>query len=82
MTKSQAGKIAEAQVAAWLERNRDPSVLPSIPIILISSLTGEKPGITMNLNINMPLADVVIILKAAVEQVEKTIKRVEESGQG
>lgn len=78
--KSDANRIAEAQIAAWLERNREPGVLPSIPVILISSLTGDKPGITMNLNINMPLTDVVTILKAAAEQVENTIKRMEENG--
>lgn len=78
--KADANRIAEAQIAAWLERNRDPVVLPSIPVILISSLTGDKPGITLNLSVNMPLADVVAILKAAAQQVENTIKRMEENG--
>lgn len=73
MNRSQANKIAKAQVDEWLERNREPGVLPSIPVILISSLCGNKPGITLNLNNRMPLTDVVMILKAAAKQVEATI---------
>lgn len=82
MKKAEANQIAKRQVEEWLERNRDPGVLPSIPVILISSLYGEKPGIALNLNRQMPLTDVVTILKAATAQVENTLKRLEESGSG
>lgn len=82
MKKSEANQIAKRQVEEWLERNRDPGVLPSIPVILISSLYGEKPGIALNLNRQMPLTDVVTILKAATAQVENTLKRLDESGSG
>jgi hypothetical protein len=75
MKKSEANRIAEAQIKEWQERNREPGVLPSIPIIMISSLCGERPGITINLNNKMPLADVVQILKATSEQVEGTIRK-------
>lgn len=79
MTKSEARKITKAQLDEWQERNREPGVLPCIPIILISSLTGDKPGITLNLNNRMPLKDVAQILKAASEQVEGTIKKLGEN---
>jgi hypothetical protein len=79
MKRAEATKIANAQIAEWQERNREPGVLPCIPIIMISSLCGEKPGITINLNNKMPLKDVATILKAASEQVEGTIKKLEEN---
>jgi len=77
MKKAEANQIATAQIKEWLTRNREPGVLPCVPIIMISSLTGEKPGITINLNNKMPLKDVATILKAASEQVEGTIKKLE-----
>lgn len=77
MKKAEAAKIATAQLAEWQDRNRQPGVLPCIPIIMISSLCGEKPGITINLNNRMPLKDVAQILKAASEQVEGTILKLE-----
>jgi hypothetical protein len=79
MTKSAARKISDAQIAEWQERNREPGVLPCIPIIMISSLCGARPGITINLNNRMPLKDVALILKAASEQVEGTIKKLEKN---
>lgn len=80
MKKSESNQIAKRQVEEWLDRNRDPGVLASIPVIMISSLTGDKPGITLNLNGKMPLTDVVTILKAATTQVEQTIKKLEDNG--
>lgn len=80
MKKSEANRIAAAQLKEWMERNRDPGALPSIPVILISSLYGGKPGISINLCKNMPLTDVATILKAAYDQVDKTIKKLQENG--
>lgn len=77
LRKSEVQKITEAQLAEWQDRNRQPGVLPCIPIILISSLCGDKPGITINLNSRMALKDVAQILKAASEQVEGTILKLE-----
>jgi len=77
MKKSVANRLATEQIKEWLTRNREPGVLPCIPIIMISSLTGARPGITINLNNKMPLKDVATILKAASEQVEGTIKKLE-----
>ncbi len=77
LRKSEVNKLADAQISEWQQRNREPGVLPCIPIIMISSLTGEKPGITLNLCKRMALKDVAQILKAASEQVEGTIKKLE-----
>lgn len=77
MKKSEANKIAEAQLAEWSERNRDPGVLPCIPVILINSLCGDKPGISMNIVKQIPLTDIAKILKAAVEQVEAKVKELD-----
>lgn len=77
MKRSEANSLTNAQIAEWLERNREPGVLPCIPIIMISTLCGSKPGITVNLNKNMPLKDVASILKAASEQVEAAMQKVE-----
>lgn len=77
MKRAEVNALADAQIAEWRERNREPGVLPCIPIIMINTLAGEKPGITVNLNKNMPLADVAQILKAASEQVEKAMESVQ-----
>lgn len=75
--RAEVNALADAQIAEWQNRNREPGVLPCIPIIMISTLAGDKPGITVNLNKNMPLKDVALILKAASEQVEKAMGTVE-----
>lgn len=75
MKKAEAQRIATAQLKEWQDRNREPGVLPCIPIIMISSLCGDRPGITINLCKGMPLDDVVKILKAAQEQVEGTVRQ-------
>lgn len=77
LKKADANQLAKAQIDEWLRRNREPGVLPCVPIIMISTLTGDKPGITVNLNSKMPLSDVAQILKAASEQVEKAMHKVE-----
>lgn len=77
MKKSEANKIAHATLAEWAERNKDPGVLPAIPVILINSLCGDKPGISLNLVKQIPLADIALILRAALEQVEAKIKELE-----
>lgn len=77
LRKSEVQKLTEAQLKEWQDRNSQPGVLPCVPIIMISSLTGDKAGITINLNSRMPLKDVVQILKAASEQVQSTILKLE-----
>lgn len=77
MKRTEANALTEAQIAEWLERNREPGVLPCVPIIMISTLCGSKPGINVNLNKNMPLKDVAQILKAASNQVEMAMKKME-----
>jgi len=70
MRKSEANKYTDAQIAQWTERNREPGVLPCIPVILINQLCGEKQGITMNFNPHLPLEDMAAILKSAADQVD------------
>lgn len=77
MRKSEANKLADAQLAEWSERNRDPGVLPCIPVILINSLCGDKAGISINIVKQIPLTDIAKILKAATEQVEAKVKELE-----
>lgn len=75
--KSEANKISEATLAEWKERNKDPGVLPAIPVIMISSLCGDKPGISLNMVKQIPLSDIALILKAAHEQVEAKLKELD-----
>lgn len=74
MRKSEARKLSKEMFDSWLERNSDPGALPCVPMICISTLTGDKPGITLNLAPKMDLNTVMIFLKAAANQVESKIK--------
>jgi len=60
-----------------MERNSSPGALPCIPIILINSLCGDKPGITINMVKQIALPDIRDILKSAITQVEAKIKELE-----
>ena len=78
MKRSEVNEHTKVQLKKWMEDNKGPGVLPCIPIILINSLTGDKPGISMNLA-RIPLPDIVNILKAATTQVELKIKELEQN---
>ena len=77
MRKSESTKIADAQLAEWSQRNREPGVLPCFPVILINQLVGEKTGITMNFNQHLPLQDIASMLHAAAVQVDAKLKELE-----
>ncbi len=74
MKRAEANKITKAQFKQWADKNSDPGALPCIPIILINSLTGDKPGITMNITPHIALPDIAQFLRAAVCQVEAKIE--------
>jgi hypothetical protein len=76
LRKSDTNKIFEAQLIHWAERNRAPGVLPCVPIILISALTGDKPGITIQLAPNLKLDHIKQVLLSAADQVQMKIKEV------
>lgn len=76
-TRSEANKVTDSTLAEWKERNRDPGVLPCIPVILINSLCGDKPGISLNMVNQIPLSDIALILKAAHERVEDKLKELD-----
>ena len=79
MTKNEAKKITKEQFRQWMDKNSDAGSLPCIPIILINSLTGDKPGITMNMTPHIALPDIAQFLKAAVCQVEAKIVELEKN---
>ncbi len=79
MRKAEANKLMAAQFAQWSERTREPGVLPSVPVVCISLLTGDKQGITMNFASTLPLTDLARVLKSALEQVQA---KVEEQSNG
>jgi hypothetical protein len=70
MTKAECNKLAATQLTAWKNSNREPGVLPAIPVILISSLTGDKPGITLNFvkGMKMDAAHKVLVKAAEIAQ--------------
>jgi len=77
MKRAEIKRITNAQLKEWAEKNSFPGALPCIPIILINSLTGDKPGITMNMTPHIALPDIAKFLRAAVEQVEAKMKELE-----
>ena len=79
MRRSEAKKITNAQLQQWAEKNAEPGALPCIPIILINSLTGDKPGITMNMTPHIALPDIAQFLMAALAQVESKIVELEKN---
>lgn len=74
MRKSESNKISETQLAIWIQRNRDPGTLPCVPVVLINSLAGDKPGIVLNLAKEMPLSAAHKFLTVAAEQVKKQME--------
>lgn len=72
--KSEANRISETQLAIWIERNRDPGTLPCVPVVLINTLAGDKPGIVLNLAKDMPLSAAHRFLTVAAEQVQKQME--------
>ena len=79
MKRSEINKLSRAQVNEWLRRNSEPGVLPAVPVIMISTLAGEHPGITMNFVKNMDINTIAAILQAALNQVEAKIKEMEQN---
>ena len=79
MRRAEAKKITNAQLQQWAEKNAEPGALPCIPIILINSLTGDKPGITMNMTPHIALLDIAQFLMAALAQVESKIVELEKN---
>ena len=73
MTKQEVNKLAATQLTAWKNRNRDAGVLPAMPVILISSLTGDKPGITLNFAHGIKLDVAHKLLTSAAEIVKKKL---------
>lgn len=74
MKRSEINKLGDQQIANWRERNHDPAVLPCVPVILINALTGDKPGIVVNLAPGLSADDTLRFLKAATEQVQKQVQ--------
>lgn len=74
MTKSEANNRANMQLRIWSKRNAEPGVLPCIPVVMINSLTGDQPGLVLNIAKGMTLADTAKVLRVAMEQVQKQIE--------
>lgn len=74
MRKSEANKISDAQLNIWADSNRDPGTMPCIPVILINTLAGDKPGIVLNLAKGMSMEIALKFLMAATEQVQKQME--------
>lgn len=74
MKRAEINKMATAQLNLWAARNRDPGTMPCVPVIMINALTGEKPGIVVNLASGLSILDVQKFLKTALEQVTSQIK--------
>lgn len=74
MKRSEANKQTEAQLQAWAMRNHDPGALTCVPVVMISSLCGGRPGITINIANGMKLEDVMKVLTVASEQVRKQME--------
>jgi len=79
MKRAEVKKITNAQLKQWADKNAEPGALPCIPIILINSLTGDKPGITMNMTPHIALPDIAQFLMAALAQVESKIVELEKN---
>jgi len=77
MKRAEAKKITNTQLKQWADKNAEPGALPCIPVILINSLTGDKPGITMNMTPHIALPDIAQFLRAAVCQVEAKMLELE-----
>lgn len=77
MTKKESVKLTKKVLHQWMERNADSGVLPCIPVLLINSLCGDKPGITMNITQNIALEHIASILQSALAQVEAKQKEQE-----
>jgi len=77
LKRSEIKKITSMQLEEWVHKNADPGVLPSIPVILINQLTGDKPGITCNFSKHLSIHDTASILRATLQQVEAKITEVE-----
>lgn len=77
MKRSEIKRLANAQLKEWADKNSSPGALPCVPIILINSLAGDKPGITMNMTTQIALPDIAKFLRAAADQVEMKIRELE-----
>lgn len=77
MKRSEIKRLTNAQLKEWADKNSSPGALPCVPIILINSLAGDKPGITMNMTTQIALPDIAKFLRAAADQVEMKIRELE-----
>ena len=70
LSRAQVLQITKDRLNAWRKRNAKEEVMCT-PIILISAVAGDKPGLVLNLVPQMPKEDVLAFLKASADQVEK-----------
>ena len=74
MTKFESNRATAVQLNLWKQRNRGVGTLPCVPVVLINSLTGEKPGIVLNIAHGMSLENTIKVLTVACDQVKKQME--------
>ena len=74
LTKEEAIEESEQRLADW-KRSNDASPVPITPLILINLIRTPKGGVYMNVSDIMTPEETIVILKWAIENVEKATKK-------